>query len=230
MPGQMPYVASVAPAALAEALLNGDGSVQHKLDVLQAINAATHFMDAARQFRDTPRVRAYIAHINTDWFGLTQTATGWAPQAPYNADTNPITGWWEEWYIENAEAICRTAVTAALNLALGRNPQGQPTRNDRISLLWVCAVEGFDVVLRRWPGTTLVTFVTPGIEGQPLTPDLAAGPFSGSTGYACPPTDYTARSALWIVGDRYTSETYDEYVTSGPVVTVQPSVEDGGIE
>lgn len=230
MPGQMPYVASVAPIALAEALLNGDGSPQHKLEVLRAMDAAEHFMDAALEFRDTPAVRAYIAHVNTDWFGLTPTASGWAAQSPYDPDTNPTTGFWDGWYIEDAEAICRTAVVAALNLALGRNGHGRPTRNDRITLLWVCATEGFDVVLRRWSGNTLMSFVTPGIQDQPLATDLAAGPFNGSTGYACPPTDFTARNALWVVGDRYTAGHYDDYVTSGPVVTVQPSIEDGGVQ
>jgi hypothetical protein len=229
MTGSMPYVANVASLVVVESLFNGDGSQQHKLGALAAIDTAEHLMDAALHFSDTPELRAQIAHINVDWFGLRQTATGWDPQLPYDPSSNPTTGFWDRWYIEDAEGICREGAVAALKLALGLDQHGNPTRNDRVTVQWICAVDRFDVVLRRWSDNTLVSFITPGLATESLAGDLASGPFSGSTNYACPPADFTKQNALWIVGQCNTSGHYHEYVTSGQIVTVQPSIEDGGV-
>jgi hypothetical protein len=229
MTGSMPYVASGASFALLESLLNGDGSREHKLAVLRAIEAADHLMDAALQFGDTPEIREYITHINVDWFGLTRNGTNWGPQKPFDETTNRTTGWWAGGYIEDAEGICRQGAVAALKLALGLDDEGNPTRNDHIGALWICAGDSFSVVLRRWLDETVLLFITPVLANREPTGDLDSGPFAGGTDYACPPTDFTKANALWIVSHREWQGSQQAFVMSGHIDTVQPSIEDGGV-
>ena len=225
----MPYIASGASFALLESLFNGDGSQEHKLAVLRAIEGADHLMDAALQFEDTPEVREYISHINVDWFGLKSNGNGWDAQEEHDPISNPTTGWWAGAYIADAEGICREAAVNALKLALGLDDQGNATRNDHIGALWICSGDTFGVVMRRWSDHTVLTFITPGLANREPTGDLDSGPFAGRTNYACPPTDFTAPNALWIVGQCNFSGEQRQFVQSGLIVTVQPSIEDGGV-
>jgi hypothetical protein len=229
----MPYVAGVGPAVdFVETALNGDGSQQHKLGALAAIENAAEpsWLDATLTIvGNTAAVGAFITHVNTDWFGLTQNLNGaWVPQRPYDVNTNPTTGFWDGWYVADASQIMRTALTNILKLALGMDATGHATRNDRIVLFWICTEDAFQMVVRRWSNTVLGVFVTPGIVNSPVTNDLAGGPFNGHTNYANPPTDFTVKRAVQITGDRYTTGNYDAYVTRGPVEAVQLAVEDGG--
>jgi hypothetical protein len=231
--GFMPYIAGVGPAVeFVEAALNGDGSAQHKLDALVALEAAPQpsWLDATLTIvGNTAAVGAFINHVNTDWFGMTQNLNGaWQPQRPYDANANPTTGFWDGWYVADASDIMRTALINILKLALGIDASGNSTRNDRIVMLWICTEDAFQMVVRRWSGTVLGVFVTPGVANSPVTNDLAAGPFNGHTNYACPPTDFSVKRAVHITGDRYTMGDYDAYVTGGPVTVVQLAAEDGG--
>src|SRR5262245_60467744 len=229
MTGSMPYIASGASFALLESLFNGDGSKEHKFAVLRAIESADHLMDAALEFGNTDEIREYINHINGDWFGLKNNGKGWEAQRAFDPSTNRTTGWWEGAYIADAEGVCRDAAVAALKLALGLDAAGKATRNDHIGAVWICSGGTFTADLRRWPGTTVLSLHTPGVARQTPAGEPASGPLAGGTHYPCPPTEFAMSNALWLVSQCEQSDEQKGFRTSGSIVTVQPSVEDGGV-
>lgn len=232
MSGFMPYLAeSGRSARIFELALNGprNSGKASKVKALRVLERTTTTGDALAQLLPrTPEIKAFIKHLDEDFFGKRQVDGRWQ------------TGFWGGWYIPKADQVVHQTALDAVRLALGIDAHGNPTRDDQISILWVCNVDGFQAVVRRASirqpdqsglpdGLVTITMLTPAVEGHAVTDDLSAGPFGGNTGYACPPTDYQAKDALWLVGQRKTTEPEEEqYVQSGPVVTVSPAYEDGG--
>ncbi len=92
----------------------------------------------------------------------------------------PITGMWQQYY-GNVEAIVVETALRALTVALGIDPEGQPTRNLPIEIFWKCPQRWFEtwITWRSDPspphaGQVTLILATPG-SGTPLLERYADG-------------------------------------------------------
>jgi hypothetical protein len=137
-------------------------------------------------------------HIEHDWFGY--QAPG-QPQAGFNLQTNPTTGFWESYY-GDVEAIVRLTFIRAIEVSLGLVHDAEPpgTRHWPIQLFWKCPNPWFEgwVSWRHEPahpaqGVVTVILATPG-NGAQVLPDPRTGRSPGID-----PTAATTDEGMWIV-------------------------------
>jgi hypothetical protein len=158
-----------------------------------------------------PTVADRIRAVNRDWFGMVEDSTGaWSPQPPFDP-TNPVTtGRWVNWY-GHAEAIVRTTLQRALEVALGLEPDqpiavgASPPRHWPIAMIWKCGQPWFEgwITWRRQAdyGLVFVVFSTPG-NGDPISTTPLAPPNRPVPEYREHPLRTPGALGITCTGDR----------------------------
>lgn len=176
---------------------------------------------------NTPEKRAQ--HVNEHWWGWKQNAAGgWDKQAPFDANSNRTTGFWEFWYGE-AEPVFRETMIKALSISLGirredpndtqkykggeRPASMHGTRHWPISILWKCPSPWYEgwIEFQQWgqgprEGHVTVLLSTPahGVQlyNTPLRPpsEQADPPYRA---YQVDPAEPLGPNGLWLVSQVY---------------------------
>jgi hypothetical protein len=221
MTGTMPYSLEKGPYfEVLEDFING--SVEHITDTLEALrngDAITSIPSITSTTLDVANMdlQYRINHVNQHWFGKYPDQTGAVqPQAPYDALSNPSTGFWLHWY-GDAEAIFRQTSIRAIEVALGLNHgEALPSRHRvrrrwPIHFLWKCPQPWFEgwVSWHRTgrgdrDGEVTMIFATPGhgigLRNTPLRPP---GEEKTPAGYELEPKSSDGDLGMWVITHAY---------------------------
>ena len=226
MPYPMPYILEKGPFfELTESYANDDAAGPDRLMTLLADlrDPNKNILDMYWMKARDPFIAAGGRHLIVDWFGYKKPeGPGQQPyqkQDPFNATSNPRTGFWKNWY-GDAESVVRETAIRAIEVATGLYhgqaipaPPGRPPRHWPISYFWCCGApffQGWVTWLRTGPGyregQVTVIFVTPGVEPTPGAKMLLSTPRSPEAlannweEYREGPVSADGMHGMWVVG------------------------------
>lgn len=201
-----------------------------------------------------PTVAALVAHINQHWFGMTKAADGsWQPQAAFDPAQPATTGHWQHYHGPVEQILRETLIRAAevsLGIDHGAPIPAKPPQQWPVEFFWKCPQPWFEgwVTWRSHgggQGQVTVILATPADTGVVLD-----SPLNGRDRVKNPTSirgrrGQVARQGMWVVtATQHTQVTttttrpgplgqwvlpMSMWLGTGPVVTVAPSEQDGGV-